>query len=92
VKEKIYVTGIDLSSAFDTIDRLKLINVLETVIERDELQIIKVLLRDTTLTIKMKDVIATPFDTNIGSPQGDSLSGDLFNVYFEHALQTLRKL
>ena len=90
VKETILVTGIDLSSAFDTIDRYKLINLLENVIEPDELQMIKVLLNKTSLSIKMKGVTATPFETNVGSPQGDGLSGDLFTVYFEHALRTLR--
>ena len=81
---------VDLSSAFDTIDRHKLINLLENVIEHDELQMIKVLLNKTSLTIKMKGVTATPFETNVGSPQGDGLSGDLFTVYFEHALRALR--
>ena len=34
--------------------------------------------------------MAIPFETNVGSPQGDGLSGDLFTVYFEHALRALR--
>ena len=74
VKERIYVTGIDLSSAFDTIDRHKLIHLLKQIVGPDEVQMIKVLLRDTTLTIKMKDVIADPFTTNVGSPQEKNLN------------------
>ena len=63
---------------------------MENVVARDELQMIKVLLNKTSLTIKMKSVIATPFYANLGSPQGDGLSGVLFTVHFEHALRALR--
>ena len=31
------------------------------------------------------------FKSNIGSPQGGSLSGKLFNVYFEYALKPVRE-
>ena len=79
-----------LPKSFYAIDRYKLINLLENVIEPDELQMIKVLLNKTSLTIKMKGVTAKPFETNVGSPQGDGLGGDLFTVYFEHALRALR--
>ena len=47
VKEKIYITGIDLSSAFDTIIREKLVVILETILHKDELQMVKFLLKDT---------------------------------------------
>ena len=89
-KEKIYITGIDLSSAFDTIIREKLVIILERIIDKDELQMVKFLLKDTKLQIKMSDVEPNTFDTNIGSPQGDGLSGVLFNIYFENSLRKLR--
>ena len=41
-KEKICITGIDLSSAFDTIIGAKLTVVLETVLDKDELQMVQV--------------------------------------------------
>ena len=91
VKETILVTGIDLSSAFDTIDRNKLIDILKDIVDEDELAMIKYLLKNTSLMINMKGVKATIFDTNIGSPQGDGISGVLFIVYFEHTLRKLRK-
>ena len=65
VKEKIYITGIDLSSAFDTIIRKKLIVILETILDKDELQMVKFLLKDTKLQIL--DIEPTTFHTNIGS-------------------------
>ena len=82
VKEKIYITGIDLSSAFDTIIREKLVVILETILHKDELQMVKFLLKDTKLQIKISDIELTTFNTNIGSPQEDGLSGVLFNIYF----------
>ena len=65
VKEKIYITGIDLSSAFDTIIRKKLIVILETILDKDALQMVKFLLKDTKL--QMLDIEPTTFHTNIGS-------------------------
>ena len=65
VTEKIYITGIDLSSAFDTIIRKKLIVILETILDKDELQMVKFLLKDTKLQIL--DIEPTTFHTNIGS-------------------------
>ena len=61
------ITGIDMTSAFDTIKRTKLIEILES-----------------------SSNISNPFDTNIGSPKGDGLSGCLFIIYLEKALRTLR--
>ena len=51
---------------------------------------VKFLLKDTKLQIKMSDVEPNTFDTNIGSPQGDGLSEILFNIYFENSLRKLR--
>ena len=38
----------------------------------------------------MDGVEATPFISNIGSPQGDAASGPLFTMYFEHFLRMFR--
>ena len=52
---------------------------------------VKFLLKDTKLQIKMSDIEPTTFNTNIGSQQGDGLSGVLFNIYFENSLRKLRE-
>ena len=92
VEEEIYITGIDMSSAFDTIRRSTLIETLKTFLNEDEVRMIRVLLSNTTLEIKTNNEIPSqPFETNIGSMQGDSLSGCLFDVYFEMSLRELRK-
>ena len=85
------MTGIDLSSAFDTIVREKLIVILETILHKDKLQMVKFPLKDTKLQIKMSDIEPNNFNTNLGSPQGDGLSGVLLNIYFENSLRKLRE-
>ena len=79
--ETIYVTGIDVSSAFDTIRRTTLLEVPESLLDEDETKIIKYLLVDTTMEIKM---------SNVRGPQGDALSGTLFTIYFEYVLRKIR--
>ena len=86
----IFITGIDMSSAFDTIHRDKLLKIVENILNEDELRILRVLLADTTLEIKIQNAEACPFTSNIGSPQGDSISGPLFTIYLNHALQQIR--
>ena len=49
VSETVYVTGIDMASAFDTIRRTNLIEILQTFLE-DEVRIIQYLLANTWLT------------------------------------------
>ena len=39
----------------------------------------------------MSDIEPTTVNTNIGSPEGDGLSGVLFNIYFENSLKKLRE-
>ena len=91
-KIKIYVIGIDMSSAFDTINRKQLLDSLDNILEEDEVRVIKELLSDTTLEVKVEGASITAFNSNIGSPQGDSASGPLFEIYFENALRVVRSV
>ena len=87
----IKITGIDMSAAFDTINRQKLLNILEDILGDDELRMVRFLLSNTNLTIKMRGASADkPFPSNIGTPQGDGLSPILFVVYLENALREVR--
>ena len=70
-----------MSSAFDTIDRQTLLDILREIIEEDEPRIIRFLLSDTTInTIINGATKEKPFESNIGSPQGDNLSPVLFSI------------
>ena len=72
-----------MTSPFETIKRTKLIEKLESFLREDEIRIIKILLSNITLDIKSSSNISNPFNTNIGSPQGDGLSGCLLIIYLE---------
>ena len=75
-----------MSAAFDTIDRATLLNILETIIEQDELRLVRFLLSNTCLNIRIGGTKKEKkFTSNIGTPQGDSLSPILFVVYLENA-------
>ncbi|XP_078661532.1 uncharacterized protein LOC144905665 [Branchiostoma floridae x Branchiostoma belcheri] len=88
----IHILGIDLSRAFDTVDRARLISVLKDVLDdNDSVRMIQALLTDTTLAVRVRGESAPYFHATVGSPQGDSLSPQLFNVYYEAALRDLRK-
>ena len=86
----IFITGIDMSSAFDTIHRDELFKIVEKILDEDELRILSTLLSETTLEVKVENAQATTFESNIGSPQGDSISGPLFTLYFNEALQQIK--
>ncbi|GMF35540.1 unnamed protein product [Phytophthora fragariaefolia] len=88
-REVIHVLGIDLARAFDTIDREKLLDVLRTFLEDDDIRLIKLLLVDTTLSLRTRSTTLPPFCSNIGTPQGDSLSPVLFVVYLDAAFRDL---
>ena len=81
-----------MSRAFDTIDRAKLMLILreEVQLTEDDLRICQSLLADTSLTVKLGEVLSDPFQTTIGTPQGDGLSPILFAVYLESAIRLVR--
>ncbi|CCI11662.1 unnamed protein product [Albugo candida] len=72
-KTNMYILGIDLIKAFDTIDRHQLLIVLDLILDPDEVQLIKALLSTITLQLRL----------------GDSLSLLLFVVYLEAKLRNL---
>ena len=86
-----HIIGMDMSSAFDTIDRAELISVLEKILDEDEVRMCRLLLSDTKMKLRFDGHTEETFSTNKGSPQGDAISGVFFNVAFEHALRDLRE-
>ena len=81
--------GIDLSKAFDCLDREILMRILENIgITEDDLRIITFLLAETKLQVKIGQDKGETFSTTIGTPQGDALSPVLFLVYLEHIMRT----
>ena len=87
LQSSISILGIDMSRAFDTISRRKLVNVLRSFLEPDEVRLVQLLVSDTTLSARIKNTQSRPFATTSGTPQGDSLSPVLFIIYLETALR-----
>ena len=78
-------------AAFDTIYRKQLLQLLTNLVTEDEKRIIQFLLSNTTLNVKISGANSEePFLTNLGTPQGDSLSPALFIIYLEQALKNVR--
>ena len=79
-----------MSSTFDTIYRDELFKIVEEFLDEDNLRILSTLLVETTLEVIVENAQATTFESNIVSPQGDSISGPLFKLYFNRALQKIK--
>ena len=51
----IFITGIDMSSALDTIYRDELFKIVEAFLDEDDQQILSMLLAETTLEVKVEN-------------------------------------
>ncbi|GFR86817.1 very-long-chain enoyl-CoA reductase [Elysia marginata] len=84
----IKIAGIDMSAAFDTINRETLLKILEDIVNEEEHRITRFLLSNTIIDTKIIGATEKkPFFSNVGTTQGDSLSPVLFTIYLEHALK-----
>ena len=64
-----------MSKAYDTVDRNRLLTMLGDEIQDEiTLNLVKLLFTETTLAVKIGKEIGVIFSTNIGVPQGDSIS------------------
>ena len=81
---------IDLSRAFDTIRRDKLLEALQSFLDEPELRMIRFLLAATSLEPSLSTGDCHTFASTIVTPQGDRLSPVLVTVYLEAALRDLR--
>ena len=85
--------GIDMSSAFDTIKRSTILNLLaDAGCTDDDIRLVRFLLSNTVLKIRVNDSFSAEFITTLGSFQGDSLSGCLFTLVLAGALYNVRVL
>ena len=83
----VHLLLLDMSRAFDTIDRGILLNDLKQILEPDILHLVSLLLTDVKLQVKHRNEIGETFTPDIGSPQGDCASPVWFIFYLHKALE-----
>ena len=64
---KTYVTGIKMLSAFDTIQRDQPSDRAKEISNEDKIRILRILLDETTLEVKVENAQAATFEPNIDS-------------------------
>ena len=87
-----HIIMLDMSRAFDTIDRASFLNNLKEVLEPDEIHLISLLIKDVVLSVKCDNYIGREFTTNIGSPQGDCASPLIFIFELSKALEKSKEI
>ena len=84
---KIIFLLLDMSKAFDTVRRVDLLVILKDTLEKDELNMMKNLVENVKLRVRIGKSLGKEINTNIGIPQGDCLSLILFVLYLAEALK-----
>jgi hypothetical protein len=88
----IFIEMLDMSKAFDTVRRGTLFELLRHTLKKDELHIMKILINDVKLQVRIGNNLGEKISTNIGIPQGDCLSPVLFIFYLASALKENRPI
>ena len=81
----IYLLLLDMSKAFDSVNREQLVEDLKDILEPDEVHIIKLML-GTKLAVKCGNETSDLFLTDTGVTQGDGYSANEFTLYLANAL------
>ncbi len=89
---KLHILLLDMSKAFDTVRRGELLKIMRDFLDQDELHMMKILIEDVQLSVRVGKSHSSMFNTNIGIPQGDSLSPILFTLYLANALQPTKDI
>ena len=81
-----HILLLDMTKAFDTINRQHLYKLLSDVLDPDVLNIMNILLKDVTLQVKNNMTKGHTFTTTLGIPQGDCHSAIPFTLYLSNTL------
>ena len=83
--------GIDMSSAFDTINRQTILNLLKDAgCTEDGIRLSRVLLSNTKLKVRVNSSLFLEFESTRGSFQGDCASGCFFTLTLAGSLNHVR--
>ena len=83
----VYILLLDMSKAFDTVNRKVLLTELQTVLEPDEIHLLGILTNRPQISIFLDGERGEGFNTLVGICQGDCLSAVLFIFYLASALK-----
>ena len=81
---------LDMSKVFDAVKRNNLMELLETILNPDEIHIMKILLRDVKLSVRIGKEFGEKITTNICAPEGDCLSPISLTLCLADVLRTER--
>ena len=84
--ETVYLFLLDMSKAFDSIQRNTLIEDLKNVLNQDELHLIRILL-DVKVAAQFGNYKSRFFSTDTGAPQEDCASASEFTFYLVESLE-----
>ena len=76
-----------MSKAFDTVNRQKLFEALDEILNPDELHLLSIITNNPKLKVKINSTFSNIFHTLIGIMQGDCLSAILLIFYLAIALR-----
>ena len=85
----IHLLMLDMSKAFDSIQRGSLLNDLKHILDNDELHLVSLLINEVSYAVKLEGKQGQPFITNVGSPQGDSARALLFMTYLAESVKSI---
>ena len=85
----IFLLMLDMSKAFDTVNRPKLMNQLKEILTESELHMMHILINDVILNVRIGNKVGKDILTKIGICQGDCLSALLFILYLAKAVKPL---
>ena len=82
----IFILLLDMSKAFDTVNRKTLIEELQKILKPDETHLLAILTNRPLISIHLDGETGEGFNTHVGICQGDCLSAVLFIFYLACAL------
>ena len=87
----IFLLFLDMSKAFDTVNRSKLTEILKNFLTPSQLHMVYLLINDVILNVKIGDKVGANIITAIGICQGDCLYALLFILYLAYAIKPILK-